>query len=126
MRTLSLVSQWGLKMMILYMSFIPFLLMIPSFSMRLLHIIFVLYDVFLYFEVALELKINLAKFELVHVGDVSNVSGLACILGYRVSSLPMKYMGLSLDASFKAKFISDTIIKKMEKRFSWVEKTLLI
>jgi uncharacterized protein YbcI len=59
------------------------------------------------------------------VGNVSNVSGLACILGYRVSSLPMKYMGLSLDASFKAKFIWDTIIKKMEKRFSWVEKTTL-
>jgi hypothetical protein len=54
------------------------------------------------FEVVLGLKINLAKSELVLVGNVNNVEGLARILGCRVSSLPMKYLGLPLGASFKA------------------------
>lgn len=48
------------------------------------------------------LKINVAKSELVPIGVVGDVKGLACILGCRVSSLPMKYLGLPL------------IIKKMK------------
>jgi hypothetical protein len=43
---------------------------------------------FLCFEVVLGLKINLSKLELVFVGIVDNVGGLARILGCRVSSLP--------------------------------------
>lgn len=46
---------------------------------------------------------NCLRFELVLVDNVNNVEGLARILGYRVSSLPMKYLGLLLGASFKAK-----------------------
>jgi hypothetical protein len=44
------------------------------------------------------------------------VSELARTLGCKVSSLPMKYMDLSVGAPFKAKFMWDTIIKNMEKR----------
>jgi hypothetical protein len=40
------------------------------------------------------LKINLAKSELVPLSVVEDVEGLACILGCRISSLPMKYLGL--------------------------------
>ncbi|KAF5458261.1 hypothetical protein F2P56_022301 [Juglans regia] len=36
------------------------------------------------------LKINLAKTEMVAVGDVNNIRGLADILGCVVSSLPLK------------------------------------
>jgi hypothetical protein len=50
------------------------------------------------------------------MGNVSNVSGLARILGCRLSSLPIKYLGLPLGAPFKAKYIWDSIIEKMEKR----------
>lgn len=53
---------------------------------------------FLCFEAVSALKINLAKLELVLVGSVEDVGGLADILGYRVSSLPMKYLGLPLGA----------------------------
>jgi small basic protein len=60
---------------------------------------------FLYLEVVLGLKINLAKSELVLVGIINNVEGLTRILGCRVSSLPMKYLGLPLSASFKIKSI---------------------
>jgi hypothetical protein len=46
---------------------------------------------------------------------VEDVGGLACILGCRVSSLPMKYLDLPLGASYKAKSIWDDIIEKMEQ-----------
>jgi hypothetical protein len=49
---------------------------------------------FLYFEAVSGLRINLAKSELVPVGNVTNVKGLASILGCTVSSLPMKYLCL--------------------------------
>jgi hypothetical protein len=70
---------------------------------------------FLCFEAVLGLRINLAKSELVPIGNVNNVEGLANILGCRVSSLPLKYLGLSLGASFKAKSIWDGIIEKIER-----------
>jgi hypothetical protein len=39
------------------------------------------------------------------VGNVENVDGLAGILSYEVSSLPMKYLDLQLGAAYKAKSI---------------------
>lgn len=47
-----------------------------------------LHCLFLCFEVVLGLKINLAKSELVPIGNVNDVEDLARILGCRVSSLP--------------------------------------
>jgi hypothetical protein len=69
---------------------------------------------FLCFEFVLSLKINLAKSELVPVGLINNIEGLARILGWRVLPLPMKYLGLPLGASFKAKPIWNGIIEKVE------------
>jgi len=66
---------------------------------------------FLCFEVGSGLKINLEKSEIVPVGDVGDVEGLARILGCRVSSLPLKYLGLPLGASYKATSIWNGIIK---------------
>lgn len=57
--------------------------------------------VFLCFEAVSRLKINLAKSELVSIGAVEDVEGLACLLGCRVYSLPMKNLGFLLGASFK-------------------------
>jgi hypothetical protein len=53
--------------------------------------------IFLCFKVVLGLKINLTKSEIVPVGKVGDVEGLARILGCRVSSLllPMKYLDLA-------------------------------
>jgi len=69
---------------------------------------------FLFFE-PVSLRINLAKLELVPIDNVMNVKGLASILGCRVSSLPIKYLGLLLGASFKGKSIWDDIIEKVER-----------
>lgn len=53
--------------------------------------------VLLWFEAVSGLKINLTKSKLV-------VDGLACIMGCRVLSLPLKDLGL-LGAPFKPKFL---------------------
>lgn len=74
--------------------------------------------VFLYFKVVSRLKINLAKLELVPIGDVINVDRLALIPRCKVSNLPMKYLGTPLGASLRAKSIWDAIIEKMERRLA--------
>jgi len=77
-------------------------------------------SLFLLFEVVPDLKTNLGKSELVPVGSVDIVAGLAWILGCGVGSLPLKYLGLRLGASFKAKHIWDGVIEKIERGLaSW-------
>jgi hypothetical protein len=72
------------------------------------------------FEAVSGLKINLAKSVLVPVGNVDNVVELANTLGCGTFSLPLKYLGMPLRASFKAKSIWDDIVEKMEYRLaSW-------
>jgi hypothetical protein len=72
------------------------------------------------FEAVSGLKINLAKSVLVPVGAVDNLDELASVLGCGVSSLPIKYLGLPLGAPFKAKYIWDDVIGKIERRLaSW-------
>lgn len=55
---------------------------------------------------------NLAKLKLVPVGNVPNVESLAFILGFEVSTLPMKYLDLPLGISFKLKSIWDKLLEK--------------
>jgi hypothetical protein len=64
------------------------------------------------------LKINLAKSELVLTGNINNVDELANILSFGVSSFPMKNLGLSLGAPFKAKSIWDGVIEKIKRRLA--------
>jgi hypothetical protein len=56
----------------------------------------------LLFESVLGLKVNLAKSNLIPVGHVVQVGRLADILGCEVASLPVKYLGLPLGASYKS------------------------
>ncbi|KAF5445957.1 hypothetical protein F2P56_031628, partial [Juglans regia] len=74
--------------------------------------------ILLCFEAVSGLKINLAKTEMVAVGNVSNIRGLANILGCGVSLLPLKYLGLPLGASFKAKSIWEVVLEKFERRLA--------
>ena len=55
---------------------------------------------------------------LVPLGNVDNVDGLAGILGCGVSSLPLKYLGLPLGASYKATSIWDGVFEKIERRLA--------
>ncbi len=71
--------------------------------------------VFLWFEVVSGLKINLGKSKMVPVSEVPNLEDLAQILGCKIVSLPMKYLSLTLRATFKANSIWNPIIERMEK-----------
>lgn len=64
------------------------------------------------FEAVSGLKINLAKSELVLVGDVLNVNALVCILGISVSSLPLKYLGLPMGTPFKLNLFGLQLLRK--------------
>jgi hypothetical protein len=66
--------------------------------------------IFLCFEAASRLRINLGKSKLVPIGEVEDVDNLAHILGSRVASLLMTYLGLSLGASLKATSIWNRVI----------------
>jgi hypothetical protein len=74
-----------------------------------------LHVLFLYFGVVSGLKVNMAKLDLVLVDNVNNVVGLASILGCKVSSFPLKYLGLPPGAPFKTKSIWDSVIEKIER-----------
>ena len=71
-----------------------------------------------WFEAIFGLKINLGKSEMVPVGEVPNMEELACILGCKQASLPMKYLGLPLGAKFKETTIWNPILEKMERRLA--------
>jgi len=76
--------------------------------------------VLLCFEAVSGLKVNLGKLELVRMRDVEEVEILAEALNCKVSSLPMRYLGLPLGAAFKSKAIWDVVLERMEKQLaSW-------
>jgi hypothetical protein len=53
-------------------------------------------------------------FTIVPIGEVENVDSLVHILGCRVASLPMTYLGLPLGASFKSISIWSGVLEKVE------------
>ena len=72
--------------------------------------------VLMYFEAVSRLTLNLGKSEIVPVGPVPNVHVLAQVLGGRITSIPIKYLGLPLGARYKSKEIWNPILEKMEKK----------
>ena len=52
----------------------------------------------MWFEVVSGLKVNLSKSEIIPVGRVENVEGLAAELGCSVGSHPSMYLGLPFGA----------------------------
>jgi len=74
--------------------------------------------IFLFFEAASGLRINLGKSKIVPIGEVEDVEGLAQLLGCRVGSLPMTYLGLPLGASYKSVSTWKGVVEKMERRLA--------
>jgi hypothetical protein len=64
------------------------------------------------------LKINLSKYDIILVGEIDDVVGLARILGCGVALLPITYLGLPLGEHYKAPHIWSTIIAKMENKLA--------
>ena len=71
-----------------------------------------------WFEATSSLKINLAKSEVIPVGEVEDIDELAVELGCRVGSLPIVYLGLPLGANHKASSAWDGVEKRMRRRLA--------
>nr|XP_023889544.1 uncharacterized protein LOC112001605 [Quercus suber] len=61
------------------------------------------------------LKVNMLKSEMVPIGEVHNVHVLAEILGCRIGSLPITYLGMPLGASHKSPTVWYPILEKIER-----------
>ena len=71
------------------------------------------------------LNVNVAKSEMVPIGEVNNVHALAETLGCRVGALPMTYLGMPLGASNKSPSIWNPILEKIEWKFAGWKKLYL-
>ena len=70
------------------------------------------------FEAVSGLKVNLSKSALIPVGSLDNVDQLAGLLGCGISSLPLKYLGLQLEAPFKLKTMWAELEELMARRLA--------
>jgi hypothetical protein len=77
-----------------------------------------LWGMFLLFEAASRLKVNLANLVLIPMRNVQQVDYLVSILGCEVAFLPLDYLRLLLGATNNASHIWDGILKKMECRLA--------
>ena len=72
----------------------------------------------MWFEACSGLKINLEKSELIPVGRVNNIEGLALELSCKVGGLPSYYLGLPLRAPFNSMVVWDGVEERFCKRLA--------
>ena len=77
------------------------------------------------FQAVTGLKVNVAKSELVPIGEINNVHRLVEILGCRVGALPMTYLGMPLGASYKSPSIWNPILEKIQRKLAGWKKLYL-
>ena len=77
------------------------------------------------FQAVTGLKVNVLKSEMVPVGEVPNVHVLAEILGCRIGSLPMIYLGMPLGASHKSPIVWNSILEKIKRKLAGWKKMYL-
>lgn len=66
---------------------------------------------FLSFELVSSLKVNLMQTKLVLVGPVNHIHNLTRIIGYKLTSLPMKYHDMPLGALYKSRVVWKSALK---------------
>ena len=71
---------------------------------------------FMWFEAVFELKINLHKSELIHVGKAPNFEELSRVSGCKLGPLPSCYLGLPLRATFKSPRVWDIVEERFQKQ----------
>ena len=64
------------------------------------------------FQVVTGLKVNVQKSEMVPIREVNDIHALAEILGCRIGTLPMSYLGMPLGAS------CNPILEKLSESWS--------
>ena len=76
-------------------------------------------------EAVTGLKVNMAKSEMVPIGEVNGLNALADLLYCHIGSLPMQYLSMPLGASYKALAIWNPIVEKIERRLAEWQKIYL-
>ena len=77
------------------------------------------------FQTVTGLKVNAFKSEMVLIGEVPNIHVLSEILGCRIGSLPMTYLGMPLGASYKSHTIWNPILEKIKHKLAGWKKMYL-
>jgi hypothetical protein len=77
------------------------------------------------FEAATGLRVNMAKSEMVPVGEVPNIGDLAEVLCCQIGTLPISYLGMPLGATYRAVSIWNPILEKMERKLAGWKKLYL-
>ena len=70
------------------------------------------------FQAVTSLKVNVHKSEMVPIGEVVDEHALAEILGCKVGTLPMSYLGMPLGASHDSPSILNPILEKIERKLA--------
>ncbi|RVW72100.1 Rhodanese-like domain-containing protein 8, chloroplastic [Vitis vinifera] len=74
--------------------------------------------IFFWFEAVSGLRMNLAKSEIIPVGEVEEILELAAELGCRVGSLPSQYLGLPLGVPNRASSMWDGVEERVRRRLA--------
>ena len=72
--------------------------------------------VLIWLEAISRLKINLGKSELIPIEKVTNVEGLAFVLGYGMVKLPTTYSDLPSSAPCKSLSVYDVVEERFQRR----------
>ncbi|KAJ9691054.1 hypothetical protein PVL29_013294 [Vitis rotundifolia] len=72
----------------------------------------------MWFEACSGLRINLEKSELISVGRVHDIEGLALELGCKVGGLPSSYLGLPLGAPFNSLAVWDGVEERFRRKLA--------
>ncbi|RVX03347.1 Transposon TX1 uncharacterized 149 kDa protein [Vitis vinifera] len=70
----------------------------------------------MWFEACSGLRINLEKSEMIPVGRVLNIEGLALELGCKVGGIPSSYLGMPLGAAFNSLAVWDGVEERFRRR----------
>lgn len=71
--------------------------------------------ILMYFQAVSGLYINLEKLEMVSMGNVCELDFFAGLVGYRKTSLPLKYLGVALGVRVKDGALWDPVIEMYDK-----------
>ncbi|KAL6323746.1 hypothetical protein AAG906_002214 [Vitis piasezkii] len=80
----------------------------------------------MWFEACSGLRINLEKSEMIPVGRVHNIEGLALELGCKVVGLPSCYLGMPLGAPFNSLAMWDGVEEHFSQKACYVEEAVYI
>ena len=97
------------------------ILFCDSIAKRILHIRMLL----LCFQAMTSLRVTVSKSKLVPIWEAASEHALADILGCKVGSLPIPYLGMPLGASYKSISIWNPKLEKIEQRLARWKKFYL-